>query len=128
MTQVEFDEAVIYLRDPNRQTLIEVELPLSSQIRFENLYSNLTGNYPLPANTSEAPYYIWGVGANKWGVELRLYFISDENLPIALASLCVNNTRHGYEQFDKRINNNDFIYDLFSRGYILNTQIPSRIQ
>lgn len=127
MTQAEFDQAVIYLSDPNRQTLIEVELPLSSQVRFENIYANLTGKHLLPVNTAEAPYYVWGAGANKWGVELRLYFISDANLPVALAPLCVNNNRHGYQQYDKRINNNDFIYDLFSRGYVLNTQIPGRI-
>jgi hypothetical protein len=127
MTQTEFDESVIYLSDPNRQTLIEVELPFGSRERFENTYANLTNNYPLPTNMAQAPYYVWDEGANKWGVELRLYFISDENLPAALASLCVNNNRHGYEQFDRRINNNDFIYDLFSRGYILDTQIPGRI-
>ena len=128
MTQQDFDEAVIYLSDPNRQTIIEVELPLSSQIRFENIYANLTNNYPLPTNTTQAPYYVWDEGANKWGVELRLYFISDDNLPDPLASICVNNNRPGYRQYDRRINNNDFIYDLFSRGYILDTQIPGRIR
>lgn len=127
MTQTEFDEAVIYLSHPNRQTIVEVELPLNSQVRFENLYAKLTNNYPLPDSIIQAPYYVWPDGANKWGVELRLYFISDENLQDALNSLCVNNNRHGYEQYDKRINNNDFIYDLFSRGFVLGEQIPSRI-
>jgi len=128
MTQTEFNEAVIYLSNANRQTLIEVELPLTSQVRFENIYANLTNNHPLPTITTQAPYYVWPDGANKWGVELRLYFISDANLPNALNVLCVNNNRHGYEQYDKRINNNDFIYDLFSRGYVLNTQMPGRIR
>lgn len=128
MTQTEFDEVVVYLSDPNRQTLIEAELPFGSQERFENSYADLTENYPLPVNTAQAPYYVWDEGANKWGVELRLYFLSDQNLPPALASLCVNNNRHGYEQYDRRINNNDFIYELFSRGYILGTQIPGRIR
>ncbi len=101
MTQAEFDEAVVYLSESIRQTLIEVELPLSSQVRFENIYANLTNNYPLPVNTVEAPYYVWDVGTNKWGVELRLYFISDANLPVALSLLCVNNSRPGYQQYDK---------------------------
>ncbi|MHB8336960.1 MAG: hypothetical protein ACYC6P_08370 [Ignavibacteriaceae bacterium] len=127
MTQTEFDESVIYLSDPTRQTLIEVELPVNSQTRFENLYATLTNNFPLPVSTEQAPFYIWAAGANKWGVELRLYFVSDGNLPNSLNELCVNNNRHGYEQYDRRINNNDFIYDLFSRGYVLNTQIPGRI-
>jgi hypothetical protein len=128
MTQEEFDNAVNYLSVPDRNTLIEAELPNSSQARFENLYTNLTNNHPLPAIVTEAPYYVWAPGTNKWGVELRLYFISDDNLPEALEELCVNNNRHGYEQYDKRINNNDFIYDLFTRGFVIGEQIAGRIQ
>ncbi|MBW7842661.1 MAG: hypothetical protein LC124_13555 [Ignavibacteriales bacterium] len=128
MTQEEFDNAVTYLSNPGRNTLIEAELPNSSQIRFENLYANLTNNHPLPAMITEAPYYVWTPGTNKWGVELRLYFISDRNIPEALEELSVNNSRHGYEQYDKRINNNDFIYDLFTRGFVIGEQITGRIQ
>ncbi|MCK9425109.1 MAG: hypothetical protein M0Q21_03600 [Ignavibacteriaceae bacterium] len=127
MTAEQFNQVVAYLRDPNRNVLIEVELPNTAKQRFETTYTALTNNYPLPANSTQSPYYVWGDGANKWGIESRLYFISDANLPAFLANICVNNTRHDYRQYDMRINNNEFIYDLFSRGFILGDQIHGRI-
>lgn len=127
MTQEQFNQVVAYLSDANRDVLIEVELPNRSRQRFESTFSTLTHNHPLPTITTQAPYYIWPDGANKWGIELRLYFISDENLPDFLNAICVNNNRHGYEQFDKRINSNEFIYDILARGFVLGTQIPERI-
>lgn len=123
MTMEEFNQALNYLRDPIREVLIEAEMPVSSQNRFENIYTLSTGGSPLPARTDCAPYYVWELGANKWGVELRLYFISDSDIPKALEELCVNNSRHGYDKYDKRINNNEFIYNLFENGFVLGEQV-----
>lgn len=123
MTLEEFNQAIVYLRESNCEVLIEAEMPSSSQTRFENIYSTSTGGAPLPARTDCAPYYVWEPGANKWGVELRLYFVSDPNIPNALDEMCVNNNRPGYERYDKRINNNEFIYDLFENGFVLGEQV-----
>ncbi len=123
MTMEEFNQALGYLREPIREVLIEAEMPASSQNRFENIYLTSTDGRPLPNRTDSAPYYVWESGANKWGVELRLYFISDSNIPGSLRELCVNNNRHGYEKYNKRINNNEFIYNLFENGFVLGEQI-----
>ena len=121
MTIDGFDTICAYLENINRRVLIEVELANNSRNNFETKYNTLTNGQPLP-NKNEDPYYIWQDGANKWGIELRLYFISDENIPNQLENLCVNNNRHGYEKYDKRINNNNLIYSLFEKGFALGTQ------
>jgi len=123
MTTEEFNNICAYLNHNNRRVLIEVELRNNLRSEFEAKYNLLTNGHSLPNNTNEAPYYVWPDGANKWGVELRLYFISDANIPNQLENLCVNNNRPGYEEYDKRINNNDLIYSLFERGFVLGTQI-----
>ena len=128
LTQSQIDILVDYLKDPARHVLVEAEMPDTSQNTFIAKYSALSGGHPLPGRSTEAPYYIWPQGTNKWGIELRLYFISDDDMPSFLTPpRCRNNNRHGYDQ-DKRINDNDLIYILISRGFVLGPQVPGRIK
>lgn len=127
MTQQEIDQAVKYLKDPNRNTFIEAEMPSNKEVTFGRRYSSSTNNYPLPADNDKTPYYVWPDGTNKWNVELRIYFNADENIPTFLNDLCTTCTRKGYEEFGRRLNNNELIYNLFERGFILGNQILSRI-
>jgi hypothetical protein len=127
MTNKEFNQAVAYLSNPNRQTFIEAELIDSKRINFENKYLRLTNNYPLPTDSTSSPYFVWRAGTNKWSVELRIYFIADENIPQFLNTISTSNTRYGYEKYNRRINRNTFIYDLFARGFVLGDQITGRI-
>lgn len=123
MTNQEITIAVNYLKNPARRVLIEAEMPANSQQEFETKYTALTNGHLVPTDANKSPYYIWPRGANKWGIELRLYFIADLDLPDKLNQICVNNNRHGYENYNKRINSNDFIFSLFERGFILGDQI-----
>ncbi|MCJ7446119.1 MAG: hypothetical protein MUO72_00325 [Bacteroidales bacterium] len=89
--------------------------------QFDQRYLDSTG-FTVPSNSERNPYYVWSLDAppnDKWGIELRLYFISDENIPAPLNTLATENSRHGYEKYDKRINNNEFIWRLFQNGYKL---------
>ncbi|WP_034920893.1 hypothetical protein [Gillisia sp. CAL575] len=118
MTTQELNQAYEYFTQPNVQTYIEAEVANSSLNRFERDYAEYTGNQPLPIDTNSKPYFVLGPEANKWGIELRIYFTED-NIPEFLDTLSTSNTRPGYEIYDRRINNNELINYLFSRGFTL---------
>ena len=121
MTEQEFLKCLNYLKSIQSNVWIEVEMRHKDKNRFDTKYMQLTG-LNVPANASTYPYYVWSPNADpnsKWGIELRLYYISDENTPQELLNISKNNSRHGYEKFDKRINNNEFIWKLFQNGFRL---------
>lgn len=123
MTDQEIQQAVNYLisiQNMNR-VWIEAEMRHKDKVRFDAKYHNLTG-LNVPAFSNTLPYYVWAANAdvnNKWGIELRLYYISDANTPQALLSRSKNNSRHGYLQYDKRVNYNKLIWAMFQNGFQL---------
>jgi len=120
MTAQELQQTVNYfnsIRNSNR-IWIEAEMPDGSRNSFSTKYQNLTG-VPVPTDSSKHPYYVWAEGANKWGVELRVYFSSDDSLPDCLRNIVTSNGRGGYEQYDMRVNKNEIIWELFSNGFVL---------
>ncbi len=123
MTQQEIQDAVNYfitLRNSGR-IVIEAEMRDKDRTRFETKYTALTGT-AVPAISNTLPYYVWAPNADpnsKWGIELRIYFVSDATTTAPLMSRAKNNSRHGYAQFDKRINYNKLIWELFANGFRL---------
>lgn len=123
MTPQEIQQSIAYfnsIRNSNR-IIIEAEMRNKDKVRFDTKYTNLTGQN-VPANSSALPYYVWAANAapdSKWGIELRIYFISDGATPQCLLNRAKNNSRYGYQQFDKRINYNALIWELFANGFIL---------
>ena len=114
-------QIIAYLRDPARRTFIEAELPESRRDAFAAEYLRRTGQM-VPRVADHSPYYVFPPGTNKWGLELRLYFVSNENIPADLEAQCVENSRPGYDEYDRRLNKNDIILELFSNGFVLGTQ------
>ena len=126
MTRTQLNQAYAYLTNPLRRPFIEAEIANSSQRRFEDGYAVSTTGYPLPINTYEMPYFVLPANADKWGIELRLYFIADNLIPDFLHEISTGNNRPGYEQYNRRINNNELINYLFERGFILGEQDIAR--
>lgn len=92
-------------------TKLDVELPYNSQIEFERKYLSLTEIVPKPDNVN---YYVLHGDANKWGIELRIYFVSNENLPSSLKKRRVNARPGG--PYNSRINDNEFVWELIKYG------------
>ncbi len=123
MTSQEINEAIRYFNSirNSERILIEAEMRHRDKQRFDDRYLNSTGN-TVPSNSSQPPYYVWDPNAepdSKWGIELRIYFVSDNNTPQALLSRTRNNSRHGYNRFDKRINYNKLVWEMFNNGFLL---------
>jgi len=106
--------SVGYLASDKRQTKLDAELPENAQFRFETEYQNMTGMIPKPDNIN---YFILHRNADKWGIELRIYFISNEDLPSYLKNRVVK-SRPG-DVYKSRINENDFIWKLIRYGFRL---------
>jgi hypothetical protein len=132
MTDQEFYLSVGYLSSSQRETNIEVEMPASRQLTFVPQYAGWTNNYPLPSRTDTAPYYVWKEGTNKYGLESRVYFVSNLNMPDSLKELLEprkTQNRPGYENWERRISQNKYIIRLFETGFILGpTQDAVRIR
>ncbi len=132
MTDQEFYMSIGYLAAPIRETNIEVEMPQERQRSFIKEYASWTNNYPLPSKTDTAPYYVWEIGANKYGLESRVYFVSNSNMPncleIILEPRGIQN-RPGYDNWERRISQNNYLTSLFKVGFILGPrQDHSRIR
>lgn len=122
MTDQEFYLSVGYLASPERKTNIEVEMPVKRQRTFIPQYATWTNNYPLPSQTNTAPYYVWKEGTNKYGLEIRAYFISNTNMPNCLENLLEprkTQNRPGYENWERRISQNKYIIPLLEAGFVL---------
>lgn len=121
MTSTEFQDCLNYLNARKNSVWIEVEMRHKDKRRFDTRYTGYTG-IDVPTNSETLPYYVWSANADpndKWGIELRVYFISDYNIPASLNAIATSNNRPGYAIYNKRINNNDFIWGLFQNGYVL---------
>jgi len=106
--------SVGYLASNERQTKLDAELPKNSQSNFETKYREITGITLKPDNLN---YFLWDRDANKWGVELRIYFISNDNLPSNLKRSVV--TARPGSKYNSRVNDNNLIWDLIKYGYRL---------
>ncbi|MFH1371953.1 MAG: hypothetical protein ABII09_11805 [Planctomycetota bacterium] len=114
-----------YLAKPIRQCKLDAEMPTKEQSKFTSRYMRLTGITPQPDNRN---YYILHEGADKWGLELRLYFIAENSsVPPILRSMVV--TPRPATIYNKRINDNNLIWHLIEYGLLLgDTQDESRIR
>ncbi len=120
MTDQELQEIIQYFDSIRNQgrIWIEVEMPNTSKDAFDRKYQRITG-FSVPLVFDVYPYYVWPPGTNKWGIELRLYFLSDASMPDIVQGIITANSRKGYDHFDFRINNNKIIWELFANGFHL---------
>jgi len=124
MNSHELFEVIGYLCNPIRQCKLDAEMRPIHQEDFENRYRQLSGNNP---NNSNQNYYILDQDANKWGPELRIYFIRQENVPEQIA-WNIRTSRPG-DIYNVRINNNELFWNLIQYGFLLSdSQNEQRIR
>jgi hypothetical protein len=112
-----FFVSVGYLASNERQTKLDAELHKRAQSRFESKYRDITGVTPKPDDRN---YYLLHSDADKWGVELRISFISNDNIPLYLKDSVVDPRPGG--EYNSRINDNDFIWQLIEYGFRLSNE------
>lgn len=124
MTNGDFFEALGYLCNPTRQCKLDAEMHPESQPAFESRYFRLTDKRPPPDRYN---YYVLHEGADKWSIELRIYFNASSNIPPNISSMVVE-PPPGVSH-NARINRNEFIWRLIEHGFLLgNTQDAERIR
>ena len=122
----ELYEIATYLARPETKTEIHAELHPNSRAGFDTEYTAATNHHPLPDRTDCEPYYVWGPGVNKFGRQLRIYFLRMPPEPPPIKGLYTdkNKWRGGY-----RINHSNLVMQLFECGFVLgmNDQNGARI-
>lgn len=90
--------------------LLEAEVPLKSQARFEKRYKAATRRAVSPGSPNH-----YQSQSNKWGAELRAYF-DDPGIAVALAArgVHVEYPRKGYKagEYRYRVNDNKLWWTL----------------
>ncbi len=116
MNQNDFFEVLGYLSSPRRNCKLDAEMHSREQARFQSEYLRLTEIVPI---VDDHNYYILHEGADKRGVELRIYFDADViNIPQIIRSM-VRSSRPG-EPRNSRINDNELIWKFIEHGFLLN--------
>lgn len=123
----ELYEIATYLARPETRTEIHAEIPYDHRARFEQEYHDATEGYPLPQNGGREPYYVWPMGTDKRGRELRIYFMRMPPEPPPIERLYTDNDqwRDGF-----RINHSNLVMQLFECGFVLgmNNENGDRIE
>ena len=119
-----------YLAQPEVQAEFHAELPERHRAQFEAEYAEATKGHALPVEQQHGPYYVWPNDANKYGRELRIYFVRVAPEPPLVRELY---TDHGkwYGRADRyRINHSDLVMQLLNCGFVLgpNQDRQERIQ
>lgn len=118
MTHADLFETAGYFANPIRNSRIEIEARQKTITAYGAAYFTLTGtNLPVGSDA----VYILPDNANKWGREMRLYFVCADRsmLPLAIAGLETEGGRPGYEMWNQRLNNKDIIDELLHYKFVI---------
>ena len=106
-----------YLCNPLREAQIHVEAHPDKADLFRREYKDLTGEeLSLPGD--KTPFYVWAPGANKWGIQRRVYFKGEENARPEIADGGFRVVA-GRAVGQWRINSKVFIPRLLEAGFLL---------
>lgn len=130
MNNSDLFELAGYLANPVRRTRIELEAKQSKITEYDNKYFEVTG-FRLPVDSSSVT--ILDDGADKWGVESRIYFVMAEHdvLPQSVQEITTSCNRPdtSYEIYTTRLNNKAVIEKLFNFGFVVgDVQYEDRIR
>jgi|GEM_PF-2845054 len=114
MDHEEFFQVLGYLTNPIRRCKLDAEMHELSCNRFERRYEDNAGELP---DSSNPHYIILHQEADKWGIELRIYFDANEEPHRAIKDLLREPSPGSDRRW--RINNNDLIWDLIYYGFRL---------
>ncbi len=101
-----------YLASSKRATKIDIETHPKRSSNLEREYYNITRE---KLSTSVHNYLIWDWDKNKWGSELRIYFIQNNNIPSNLDTLVRSAPLSS--SYNARINNNELVWKLIKYGF-----------
>ena len=82
--------------------------------RMKNFMSDYNAKYSPTVNRFTDGIIILQEDANKWGLELRVYFYDKIGIP---AGVQVTHNAQYRDSYSYRINDNDLIMELFGLGY-----------
>ncbi len=100
-----------FFKQSNQEVFIEAEGKPSVIFKFIDHYNS---NYGHCIDESEDGIIVLQKDANKWGLELRMYFNDKSGVP---AGIHVTKTKGYRGDYSYRINDIDLINEMFSLGY-----------
>ena len=107
------EDLIIFIKQSGQHVFIEVEAKPEKIQKFIAKY-NLDFKQHLTANTDGI--ITLKPDANKWDVELRIYFVTVTDMPSDYLRKTTKNSFYR-DNYNFRINNNGITRELFSRGF-----------
>lgn len=108
-----------YLAQPDVRAELHAELPERHRAQFETEYAEATREHPLPTEQRGGSYYVWGDDTNKFGRELRIYFVRVAPEPPLIRGLYTDHGKWHGRSDRYRINHSDLVMQLFECGFVL---------
>jgi len=126
----ELYEVATYLMRPEVQTEIHAELHPNAVGQFQQRYLDSTQGVHPPAGADAEPYYVWPVGVNKYGKQLRIYFRNVPPVPPVMRRLYTDQGKWYARRESYRVNHSNLVFQLFECGFLLgnNADNEERIQ
>lgn len=118
VTDGDLYEIATYLARPEAEVEIHAEIPSRHRLVFEDEYATATDGYPLPTAERE-PYYIWPEHTNKYGRELRIYFVRVPPEPPPIRVLYTDHGKWYAKRQRYRINHSKLVMQLLRCGFVL---------
>lgn len=100
-----------FFKESEQEVFIEAE---GKPKKIEKFIDNYNAEYNHNINESEDGIIVLQDDANKWGLELRMYFNDKSGIP---SGVSVTKTKGYRGEYSYRINDIGLIYDMFSLGY-----------
>jgi hypothetical protein len=107
------DDLILYINQSGQHVFIEVEGKPEKIQRFIAKYNSDYGQN-LTANSDGI--ITLKPTANKWDVELRIYFVTRTDMPVDYFRKTTKNSFYR-DNYNFRINNNGIARELFNRGF-----------
>lgn len=102
-----------FFRSTGQSVFIEAE---GTPQKIQKFINNYNSSFRHSIDERENGIIVLEDDANKWALELRLYFVNREGIPNGVH---ITHTSVYRGEYPYRINNNKVIYDLFELGYCI---------
>ncbi|MDF2587042.1 MAG: hypothetical protein K0S41_883 [Anaerocolumna sp.] len=106
------DDLIKFFNDTNQHVFIEAEAKPGRMSNFITEYNTYYGNPTVSMSTDGI--IVLKDDANKWGLELRVYFYDKTNIP---QGYHVTHNDQYRDNYNYRINSVDVVDALFKKGF-----------
>ncbi|MCI1740801.1 MAG: hypothetical protein LKI18_00010 [Prevotella sp.] len=115
-TGIDVSDLITYIRNNNMHIRIEVEGNANNISNFINRHNQ---HYQRNVSMNTDGIRILHTGADKWGVQRRIYFHTIDRMPVIFQQMVKSNNSFDPTVYPYRINSKKVVEALFAQGFVI---------